>query len=113
METYAKLKGAAIAPRKARMTIDLIRGKSLVDARNVLINTNTKASRIIIKVLNSAAANATNNLGLNEANLYVSECFVDPGQTLKRIKAASHSRIARNDHRTSHITIKLSELEAK
>ena len=109
METFAISKGAAIAPRKARMTIDLIRNKTLEEARDILNNTNTKASRLIIKVLNSAAANATNNLGLNEADLFVSECYVNPGQTLKRYKAASHARSAKNFHRTSHITVKLSD----
>jgi len=109
VETYAITKGAAIAPRKARMTIDLIRGKTLSEARNILNNTNTKTSRIIIKTLNSAAANATNNFNLNEDDLFVKECYVNPGQTLKRIRFASKSNIARNDHRTSHIVIKLSD----
>ena len=109
METYAIHKGAMVAPRKARLTIDLIRGKSVADARAILANTNTKASGMIMKVLNSAVANATNNLGLKESDLFVSECFVNPGQTIKRIKFGSHSRIARNDHRTSHIVVKVSD----
>ncbi|HBA37119.1 MAG TPA: 50S ribosomal protein L22 [Firmicutes bacterium] len=98
-----------IAPRKARMTIDLIRGKSVAEAQSILANTNTKASRLIMKVLNSAVANATNNLQLNEADLVVSECFVNPGQTIKRIKFGSKSRVDRHDHRTSHIVVKVSD----
>ncbi len=109
METYAIHKGAIVAPRKARMTIDLIRGKSVFEARAILENTNTKSSRLIYKVLNSAVANATNNLGLDEDELFVSECFVNPGQTIKRIKFGSRSRVNRHDHRTSHIVVKVSD----
>ena len=109
MEAYAIHKGAIVAPRKARMTIDLIRGKKLDDARAILANTNTKSSRMIEKVLNSAAANAVNNLGLDEKDLFVSECFVNPGQTIKRIKFGSRSRVNRHDHRTSHIVVKVSD----
>lgn len=109
MEAYAIHKDALVAPRKARMTIDLIRGKSVSEARAILANTNTKSSRLIEKVLNSAAANATNNLGLNEKDLIVSECFINPGQTIKRIKFGSRSRVNRHDHRTSHIVVKVSD----
>ena len=66
METYAIHKGAMIAPRKARMTLDLVRGKSLAEARAILLNTNTKGSRLISKVLESAVANAINNNGAQE-----------------------------------------------
>ena len=71
METYSIHKGAAIAPRKARMTLDLIRGKSVKEARAILETTNTKASRLISKVLNSAVANAVNNFKANEADLVI------------------------------------------
>lgn len=109
METYAIHKGAMVAPRKARMTIDLIRGKSVMEARAILANTNTKSSRLIEKVLNSATANAVNNFGLNENELFISECYINPGQTIKRIKFGSHSRVNRHDHRTSHIVVKVSD----
>ena len=59
MEAYAMHKMAIVAPRKARMTLDLIRGKSVKDARAILNNTNTKSSKLILKVLNSATANGT------------------------------------------------------
>ena len=72
METYAIHKGAMIAPRKARMTMDLIRGKDVQTAIGILENTNTKASRLILKVLNSAVANAVNNFGALEADLRIS-----------------------------------------
>ena len=109
MEAYAMHKMAIVAPRKARMTLDLIRGKSVKDARAILNNTNTKASRLIIKVLNSAVANATNNLNLKEEELFVSECFINPGPVLKRIKFGSRTKVDRRDKRTSHITVKVSD----
>lgn len=109
METYAIHKNAMVAPRKARMTIDLIRGKRVNEAVAILKNTNTKSSRLIEKVLNSAIANATNNYNAKLEDLVVSECFVNPGVVLKRVKPASRSRIDRRDKRTSHITVKVSD----
>ena len=109
MEAYALHKMAIIAPRKARMTLDLIRGKSVVEARGILKTTNTKASRLISKVLDSAVANADNNLSLKEENLYVSECYINPGPILKRIKFGSRTKVDRRDKRTSHIFVKVSD----
>ena len=109
METYAIHKGAMIAPRKARMTLDLVRGKSVLAARNILENTNTKAARLILKVLNSAVANAVNNNGANEADLVISECYINPGPIYKRIKFASRGNVDRHDKRSSHITVKVSD----
>ena len=109
METFSIHKGAEIAPLKARMTLDLIRGKKVSQAEAILLTTNTKASRLIIKVLNSAVANATNNFNANIEDLVISECFVNPGVVLKRVKPASRSRIDRRDKRTSHITVKVSD----
>jgi large subunit ribosomal protein L22 len=109
MEAYALHKGAMIAPRKARMTLDLIRGKDVHTAQGILENTNTKSSRLILKVLNSAIANAVNNNGANEADLVISECFINPGKVYKRIKFGSRTKVDRRDKRTSHITIKVSD----
>jgi len=109
MEAYALHKMAIIAPRKARMTLDLIRGKSVVEARGILKTTNTKASRLISKVLDSAVANAVNNLSLKEENLYVSECYINPGPILKRIKFGSRTKVDSRDKRTSHIFVKVSD----
>src|SRR5574344_2789401 len=109
METFSIHKGAMVAPRKARMTLDLIRGKKVSDARAILKNTNTKSSRLIIKVLNSAVANATNNLNLKEENLFISECFINPGPILKRVKFGSRTKVDRRDKRTSHIYVKVSD----
>lgn len=109
MEAYAIHKGAMIAPRKARMTLDLVRGKDVITAQAILKNTNTKASRLIEKVLKSAIANAVNNNGANESNLFISECYINPGQVLKRIKFGSKTKVDRRDKRTSHITVKVSD----
>ncbi len=79
MKTYAIHKSAMIAPRKARMTLDLVRGKDIETARAILDTTNTKASRLIEKVLNSAVANAVNNNGAAETELFISTCYINPG----------------------------------
>ncbi len=105
METYAIHKTAMIKPRLARMTMDLIRGKSVDSARAILENTNTKASKLILKVLNSAAANAVNNNGANETDLVISKCFINPGPVYKRIQFASRGNVDRHDKRTSHIVV--------
>ncbi len=105
METYAIHKRAIIKPRLARMTMDLIRGKDIETARNILTVTNTKASGMILKVLNSAVSNAVNNFGANESELVIKECFVNPGTVLKRIQFASRGNVDRHDKRTSHIKV--------
>ena len=105
METYAIHKNAMIKPRLTRMTIDLIRGKDIETARGILENTNTKASRLILKVLNSAVANAVNNNGATEADLKIKDCYVNPGRILKRIQFASRGNVDRHDRRTSHIYV--------
>ena len=113
METYAIHKGAMIAPRKARMTLDLVRGKSLAEARAILLNTNTKGSRLISKVLESAVANAINNNGAQENTIYIKEAYINEGTTLKRSKIASRGSVDRRDKRTSHITVKVSDGKLK
>lgn len=105
METYAKHNTAMIKPRLARMTMDLIRGKDVASARAILMTTNTKASGLILKVLNSAVANAVNNNGANEEDLVISKCFINPGPIYKRIQFASRGNVDRHDKRTSHIVV--------
>ena len=105
MEAYAIHKGAIIKPRLARMTMDLVRGKDVETARRILETTNTKASKMILKVLNSAVANAVNNNGAKEEELENKECFVNPGTVLKRIQFASSGNVDRHDKRTSHIKV--------
>lgn len=109
MEAKAILRKSKIAPRKARLTIDLVRGKKAIEAISILKNTNTKASELIEKLLLSAIANAENNLELNKEKLFVTEAFVDEGPTLKRVNPRARGRADRINKRTSHITIKVAE----
>lgn len=109
MEAVAIHKSAMIAPRKARLTLDLVRGKNVDEARAILNSTNTKASRLIIKVLNSAVANATNNLNLDETKLYINETYINEGPVLKRFKIASRGNVDKRNKRTSHIIVKVKE----
>ena len=111
MEAYAIHKNALIKPRLARMTMDLIRGKDVKTAQGILENTNTKASRLILKVLNSAAANAVNNNGADAEKLRIKECYINPGTVYKRIKFASRGHVDRHDKRSSHITICVTDEE--
>ena len=82
MEAKALAYGVRLTPRKARLVIDLIRGKSVTEADQILSNMNRDASRAIHKVLTSAVANATNNLNLDKDKLFVKEAFVNEGKPL-------------------------------
>ena len=109
MEAKASAKSVRISPIKARLVIDLIRGKDARDAQIILKNYNNKAARLIKKVLDSAISNAINNNGMKEDALYVSEARVDMGQTMKRIMFDSRGHVGRKDKRTSHIIVAVSE----
>ena len=109
-EAKAVAKTIRIAPRKTRLIIDLIRGKSVNDAFAILRNQPQRAARVIEKVLKSATSNAVNNFKLNEEKLFVKTCYVDEGIVMKRAKMDSRGHVGRNDHKTSHITIVVSEL---
>ena len=109
MEARAIAKGVRISPKKSRLVIDLVRGKSVVEADNILANLNKEAARAIRKVLTSAVANAENNLELNKENIYVKEAYINEGRTLKRMKAGSKGRVNPILKRSSHITIVVSE----
>lgn len=110
-ETKAKAvaKTVRIAPRKTRLIIDLIRGKSVAEAKAILMNQNGAPAKVIEKVLNSATANAINNYNMNEEDLYVKTCYVDEALVMKRAKMDSRGHVGRNDHKTSHITVIVSE----
>ena len=104
-EVKAVLKTVRIAPRKTRLIIDLIRGKNVAEARAILANQPQRAARVIEKVLNSCVANAVNNHEMEEEKLYVKACYVDESIVMKRAKMDSRGHVGRNDHKTSHITI--------
>ena len=105
MEARASAKSLRISPIRARLVIDLIRGKNTSEALNILINKNNKAARLIKKVLDSAIANSINNEGLDANTLYIKEARVDAGPVMKRHMFDSRSHIGHNNHRTSHIII--------
>ncbi|KRN89836.1 50S ribosomal protein L22 [Ligilactobacillus ceti] len=98
-----------IPARKARLVIDLIRGKSVAEAIGILKFTPRAGSPIIEKVLKSAIANAENNFDLDVEDLYVSEAFVNEGPTLKRFRPRAKGSASPINKRTSHITIVVSE----
>lgn len=98
-----------ISPRKARLVIDLIRGKQVNAALATLMYTPKAASPIVEKLLNSAIANAENNLSMDRSDLYVAEVYANPGPTLKRFVARSRGSASPILKRTSHITIVLDQ----
>ncbi len=109
MEAKAIAKTVRISALKSRLVMRLINGKSANEAMAILNNMNTKAARVIKKVLTSAVANAENNHNLDKAKLYVKEAYVNDGPVLKRSVPDSRGRIAKNDHRTSHVTVVVAE----
>ena len=99
-----------ISPFKVRIVLDVIRGKSYREAVAILKNTPKAASEVLVKLVNSAAANAEHNLGLSKDDLFVAEAFADQGPILKRIQPVSKGRAHRINKRTSHITVILDTL---
>ena len=110
MEARAILKYARISPRKVNIVLDLIRGKDAEKAMAILKFTPKATCEYLEKLLKSAMANAENK-NMDTKNLYVAECFVCPGPTLKRIRPKDHGRAHRILKRTSHMTIVLKERE--
>lgn len=109
MEAKAHLRFARISPRKVSIVLDLIRNKPVEYAIAVLKHVPKSACEYLEKLLKSAIANAVNNNQMDATRLYISECFVCPGPTLKRIRPMSKGRAYRIKKRSSHITIVLKE----
>ena len=105
----AVAKYVRVSPRKVQIVIDLIRGKQVDDALAILMYTPKSAAPVVEKLLNSAIANAENNLGMSRENLYVAEVYANQGPTLKRYWARSHGRADLIKKHTSHITIVLDQ----
>lgn len=114
-ETITQAKAVAktvrIAPRKVRLVVDAIRGKSVADAISTLHFANRGAAEAVEKVLMSAIANAEHNYDLYAEDLYVKEAYVDEGPTLKRFRPRAQGAASAINKRTSHITIVVSEHE--
>ena len=105
MEARAIARYVRIAPRKVRLVVDQIRGKNIAEARTILAFSERSAAETVLKVLNSAVANAENNYGMRADDLIVKTTFVDEGPTLKRIRPRAKGSASRINKRTSHITV--------
>jgi large subunit ribosomal protein L22 len=109
----AKARFVRVSPRKARRVIDLVRGRSVADALDILRWAPQAASEPVAKVIASAAANAQNNNGLDPATLVVATVYADEGPTAKRIRPRAQGRAFRIRRRTSHITVVLESRPVK
>ena len=110
-EVKASAKWVRTSPRKARLVVDHIRGRSVPEARTVLAFTPRAVARDVEKLLQAAVANAEANHGLIGDDLVVSAAYVDGGPMFKRWRARARGRAARIRKRTCHITLKLTPLE--
>ena len=110
MEARAYLRGVRIAPRKVKIVMDLIRGKDITEAIAIVRNVPKAACPLLEKLLKSAAANAAVK-EMDGTKLYVAECFVCPGPTLKRIQPRAQGRAFHILKRTSHVTLVVKEKE--
>ncbi|BCI61216.1 50S ribosomal protein L22 [Solibaculum mannosilyticum] len=110
MEARATLRYARISPRKVKVVLDVIRGKDVSMASAILKNTPKAACEYLIKLLNSAAANADVK-NMDTSRLYVAECFVSPGPILRRIRPRAQGRAFEIQKKTSHVTLVLREKE--
>lgn len=111
MDVKSTAKTLRIPPRKARLVLDLIRGKDVKEAAAILKFTPNVAADTIAKILKSAVANATNNHELNEEKLFVKACYADEGVVLKRFMPRAKGRADQILKRTSHITVIVAEKE--
>jgi large subunit ribosomal protein L22 len=108
MAMQAKLRYLRVSPRKTRLVVDLVRGKGVEEAMNILRFTRRAASEPVRKLINSAVANAERDNARVDA-LFVSEIYVDEGPTLRRFRPRAQGRATRINKRTSHVTCVLAE----
>ena len=108
-EVKATAKYIRIAPRKVRIVMNLVRGKSVADALAILKFTPKVGADAVEKVLRSAIANAENNFDMDVDRLFISSAFVDQGPTLKRIHPRSRGQAFKILKRTSHVTVAVEE----
>jgi large subunit ribosomal protein L22 len=109
----ASQKHVRIAPRKARLVADMIRGKSVDEALVLLQNTTRRASYFFEKLVRSAVANAAenDNIGADVSELFIKKIYVDEGPTLKRWRPRAMGRATRINKRTSHMHVELEEYQ--
>jgi large subunit ribosomal protein L22 len=111
MQATAKATYVRIAPRKVQIVLDLIRNQPADKAMAILKHTPKAACEPLAKLLKSATANAENNYNMDVSRLYVAECTVSQGPTLKRMRPRAQGRAFRINKKTSHITLVLKEME--
>ncbi|MFH1624871.1 MAG: 50S ribosomal protein L22 [Pseudomonadota bacterium] len=109
MEARASVNYVRVSPRKARLVVDLVRGKRVEDALNILSVTPKASAKIVEKLLRSAVANASHNRKIDVDTLFVDTIYVNEGPRLKRIRARAMGRVGRIWRGTSHITVILTE----
>ncbi len=105
MQAKAIAKYVRVSPRKARIVVDKIRGKEVVDAMDILRFNERAISEVVSKVVASAAANAENQFGVRPENLVIKEAYVDEGPTIKRYRPRAKGSASPIRKRTSHITV--------
>ncbi|NTU88778.1 MAG: 50S ribosomal protein L22 [Actinobacteria bacterium] len=105
MEARAQARYVRVSPRKARMVIDLVRGKSVVQAKEILKFTERDVAEIIEKVVDSAVANAERTIHVRPESLVIKTIFADEGPTLKRIRPRAKGSASPIRKRTCHITV--------
>jgi len=111
MQAKAIARYIRMSPRKARRTLSLIRGLPIRQAQSLLEVLPHRAARVVKRVLDSAAANAQNNHGMDRDDLWVAQAYADEGLTIKRYRFASTGRVGMIRKRTSHISVVLSDEE--
>lgn len=109
MVVTAKLRYLRIAPRKVRLVADLLRGKSVEEAQNILNFTQKRVALPILKLLKQGISNAKNNFQMEEKNLYISKVLVDEGPKLKRVRPRARGHADEIQKKTSYITLVLEE----
>lgn len=109
MESSAKLSSARLSPRKTRLVVDMVRGKEIQIALNILRFTPQPSARLIAKLLNSAVANAEQKGVSDVDRLFVKSIYVDGGTVLKRFLPRAMGRASKIRKPTSHITVVLAE----
>lgn len=110
MEVKAYARYIRMSPRKVKLVIDLIRGKDVITAGTILRFATRAAAKPVLKLLNSAIANAKHNFKLDESKLFVKKIMADQGPTLKRFRPRAFGRAAGIKKRSTHITIVLDEI---
>ncbi len=111
MEARAVMKMVRVSPKKARVVVNQIRGKDVNEALRILRFSPKKAARYVLKTLESAIANAENNHDMDVDSLFIKEIYVDEGPSLKRIHPRARGMAGLMRHRTSHITVVVSDGE--